>query len=310
MRTVFLGTAEFALPGLRKLAAGPHRPVGVVTQPDRKKGRGQKITAPPVKVLAGELGLEIFQPEDVNSEDARARLAAYAPELLVVIAYGKILKKEVIEIAREGAVNLHGSLLPLYRGAAPVNRAIINGETKTGVTVIRMNEKMDAGKIILKKETDVREDDTAVTLGERLARMGADILLESVDLIEKGKAVLLSQDERCVSYAKKLVKKDGLIEWQKSAEEIRNLIRGTMPWPCAFTFFRGKRLKIWGAEKSAEAGGGEPGRIKDIIENEKILVDCGRGTLALTQIQPEGGRRMNVSEYLRGYRLEKGDVLG
>lgn len=309
MKIVFLGTSRFALPSLRELASSRHQLEAVFTQPDRRKGRGLKPAPPPVKVLAQKLGVRVWQPESINVPDSLSRLKASSPDLLVVVAYGQILASPVLGVPCKFAVNLHASLLPKYRGAAPVNWAIINGESTTGVTVIRMNEFMDRGDIIAQKEFSINEKDTAVTLGEKLAQLGAGLLVEVLDLIEKGEATFTSQRGEEAGYARKLKKEDGLIHWEKSAEEICNLLRGVVPWPGAYTFHRGKRLKIWKVQPLPESRPGPPGTVENVRPGE-VAVDCEGGSLALLEVQPEGGRRMEMEEYLRGHRLESGDVLG
>ncbi len=304
MKIIFMGTSDFALPSLRALAGDKrYRPVAVVTQPDRKKGRGLKPVSPPVKAEAA--GIDVYQPEDVNAAEPVSRLKEIAPDLLVVAAYGQILKPAVLSIPRLFAINVHGSLLPKYRGAAPVNRALMNGETETGVTIMRMNEFMDRGGVILQRSVRIGEEDDAETLGRRLAELGAGALLEAIDLIEKGKATLTIQDEEKATYAPRLKKEDGLIDWERSAREIHNLVRGTVPWPGAYTFHQGKRLKVWRTGILAGAGAGNPGTIREVSAG-RAAIECGSGRLILSEIQPESGKRMGMDEYLRGLRSTEG----
>lgn len=231
MNIIFLGSAQFAVPSLKILLSTNHRISCVVTQPDRQKGRGLSIAGTPVKTTASEAGLKLYQPKDVNTPEAIKILKNLNPDLLVVIAYGQILSQEILNIPKLFAVNLHASILPKYRGAAPINRAIINGESATGVTIIKMVRQMDAGPVILQKAVDISETDTSVTLEEKLSDIGAHLLLQSLKLIENGEYKLIPQDEAKVIFAPKLKKEDGLIKWDKPAQDIYNLIRGCIVWP-------------------------------------------------------------------------------
>jgi len=300
-----MGTAPFALPTLRALAAS-EKVVAVVTQPDRPRGRGRKVLPPPVKEHAVDLGLPILQPERVKEQDFIALLEELQPELIIVAAFGQILPPAVLEVPHLGCVNVHPSLLPNYRGAAPINWAIINGETRTGVTTYLMDEGMDTGAILMAQEVEIRRDETAQELGERLAELGGGLLLETIKGLKEGALQPTSQDEKEASYAPILKKEDGLIHWEGEAPQIRNQIRGMIPWPVAFTFLGGKRMKIYGARIGD--GKGAPGQI--ISLDVGIEVACGKRSLLIEELQIEGGRRMGWKEFARGHRLTLGERLG
>lgn len=281
----------------------------VVTQPDRKKDRGLHLGQTPVKIAAGNQGIKIYQPQKINSKEALDLLSSLKPELFIVIAYGQILSEEILAIPSLFAINLHASLLPKYRGAAPINWSIIRGEKITGVSIIQMAKKMDAGPIILQKETEIAEDETAMILEEKLSRLGAQLLLESLGKIEKGDHLLVPQEENNVSFAPKLKKEDGLIDWGKSAEVIRNLTRGCLEWPGAFTYYKGKLTKIYRGEISAwlnDLTTSLPGDIIEVSE-EGIAVACGEGTLIIKQLQIEGKRITQAKEFIHGHRVRVGE---
>ena len=261
MRVIFLGTPAFAVPTLEGLVEAGHAVVCVVTQPDRPRGRGQQLTASPVKAAALRLGLPVYQPERVRRPEAVARLAELAPEVMVVVGYGQIIPQAVIDIPAHGIINVHASLLPKYRGAGPVQWAIANGETRTGVTTMRIDAGLDTGEMLLKAETDIGAEETAVELGARLAGMGAALLVETLQRLDT--ITPEKQDGTQATYAPLLKKEDGRIDWRQPAQSIHNRVRGFQPWPGAYTRFRGQQLHIW---KSRVAGGdgragGEPGRL-------------------------------------------------
>ncbi|MFN3476442.1 MAG: methionyl-tRNA formyltransferase, partial [Candidatus Methylomirabilales bacterium] len=299
---------EFAIPSLRKLVE-EHQVLAVVTQPDRPAGRGQKLTPPPVKLLAQDLGLPLLQPLTAKDEAFLAKVRELHPELIVVVAYGQFLPKELLSLPPRGSINLHPSLLPRYRGAAPIHWAIIRGETVTGVTVMLITQEMDAGPILLQREEPISPDDTAGTLQARLASLGALVLREALKLLEQGKLQPIPQDERLASYAPKLKAEDGLIPWGWGARQLYNLIRGLSPEPAAYTFFKGKRLKVLTSAVVAEEGEGDaPGTILK-VEKDGLLVQAGRGALRLLTVQPEGKRIMTAPEFARGARLQPGDAF-
>jgi len=310
MNIIFFGTSEFAVPSLEMLSRSPHKIALVVTQPDAKKGRRLKITPPAIKEAAAGLGLAVFQSGCVSSAESIERLKAQAADLFVVVSFGQILKKTVLDLPDKFSINLHASLLPAYRGAAPINWAVINGETKTGITVFKLVEKMDAGDIILDKEAVIEESDNALTLGRKLSQIGAKALLEAVNLIDSKKAVFRKQDETLISPAPKLKKSDGLIDWSLSAARIHNMVRGLLPWPSAFTGFSGKQIKILETSVAAvKEEAGPAGRIISADQEAGILVKAGSGCLAIKRLQPEGSKPMGFEEFLRGHKLPPGGVF-
>lgn len=312
MKIVFFGTAEFGVNSLESLIKAGHRIQAVVTQPDRKKGRGQKLQPSPIKLLAGQYGLPVYQP--IKPADIIPDLKKPNPDLFVVVSYGCILPKQILEIPGLGCINLHPSLLPKYRGAAPINWALISGEERTGLTIIRMDEKMDSGEIILQQAVEISPDDNAVSLSEKLSLKGAKILLKAVKLIEEGKAKFLSQDKAEATYAPKLKKEDGLIDWGKSASVVHKQVRGTIPWPGTYTHIKGKTLKIWKtrvcSEPKESSAQTKPGRIIGVDKEKGILVKTGEGILCLKELQLEGKKRMDFTRFLLGHPLTPGQMLG
>ena len=312
MRLIVMGTPGFAVPALEKVVAAGHDVRLVVCQPDRPAGRGQKLQAPPLKVAAQRLGLPVAQPETFRDPAAVALLAQQAPEAIVVVAYGKILPRAVLEVAPHGCLNVHASLLPRYRGAAPIAWALLRGETKTGITIIRLVERMDAGPMLLQRFEPIRPDDTAGTLGERLARLGAEALVEALALVAAGRAEVREQDEAAATFAPKLTATDQVLDWKEPAAALGRRVRALAPQPGAQTVARGRLLKVLVAEVREgvpERWNGEPGMEVD-LEPAGILVRAGEGCLLLTQVQPEGKRPMGAADFARGARLERGDRLG
>ena len=301
-----MGTPAFAVPSLALLAER-HEVVDVVTQPDRPAGRGRKLLSPPVKQKATELGLPIFQPRRISDDGVFERLVLDAPEVIAVVGYGQMIPKRIRSLAPHGCVNVHSSLLPKYRGAAPVNWAIVRGETHTGVTTMRIVRAMDAGDILLKRETAIGSDETASKLNRRLAPVGARLLLETLAGLEAGTVRPIPQDHDSATRAPLIRKKDGLIDWTLSAQAIYDRMRGFDPWPGIFTYFRGKRLRIFASRVGAE-GGIAPGRIR--LEAGQIAVGCGTGCLLLDEVQMEGRRRVRSLDFARGYRLADDEVFG
>ena len=313
MEIVFMGTPDFAVPSLEKLfEADLTDVVGVITQPDRKQGRGQKLKAPPVKEVALDYEAEVYQPEKVTSEAGLDKLKEWDPDLIVVVAYGQILGKEVLELPELGCVNVHASLLPKYRGAAPLHRVLINGEEVTGVTTMQMDEGMDTGDIILQEEVEIIPQDTVGSLHDKLATTGANLLLETLVQIDAGTAPRIAQNDKEATYAAKVTKDDGAVDWQQSARQIWNLIRGMNPWPGAYTYQDGNLLKLWDSEvyKETEDGDYEPGVVVDTDDEQGIIVQTGEGQLLITQLQPANKSRMSAADYLLGYDLEAGEKLG
>ncbi len=308
LRIVFMGTPHFALPSLQHLIDRSEHIIAVVTQPDRAAGRGQHIVPPPVKELALTHHLPVLQPVTVRDAEFIAKIQALSPDLMVVVAFGQILPRTLIDIPRYGCVNVHASLLPLYRGAAPINWVLINGETQTGVTIMLLDEGMDTGDILLQEKIPITPIDTVATLHDRLAQSGALLLGKALDQLVSSGWSPKPQDHAQATYAPPLKKEDGLISWHKSAREIYNQIRGMNPWPGCFTYLHGKLLKIFAAEIRNQEAKGTPGGIVEISE-KGIAVATGTGTLILKEIQLEGKKRLPVEEFIKGTGIHCGDVL-
>ncbi|MCX5715753.1 MAG: methionyl-tRNA formyltransferase [Candidatus Omnitrophica bacterium] len=311
MKIIFFGTSTFAIPSLKKIAGSRHEILLAVTQPDRRKGRFLKLKPPAIKEIADSLGIPVFQAADISSQDSVGKLKKPDADIFVVVAFGQLLSEEALGIPNKFAVNLHASLLPKYRGAAPVNCAVINGEKTTGVTVFRLNEKMDAGDIILSKTADINDKENAAVVSERLSAIGADALIECLDLIEGGKAVFKRQDEDIASFAPKLKKENGLLDWKADAAELNNRVRGLTPWPSAFTRLGPKILKILQAQAAdCKAEDAEPGEVIDVSSPAGIIVKAKKGCLAIQRLQLEGSKPMGSKEFLMGHKLNAGDLLG
>jgi methionyl-tRNA formyltransferase len=308
MRVVFMGTPAFAAPTLAALVRNRHSVGLVITQPDRPVGRRHELTPPPIKVQAARHGLGVFQPRRIKAPEALERIAAVGPEAIVVVGYGQIIPQTIIDLPPLGCVNLHASLLPKYRGAAPINWAIAEGETHTGVTTMRIIQQLDAGDILLKRQTEIGPAETAVELSERLASIGADLLIETLAGLAAGTIVPEKQKEAEVSWAPILKREDGEIDWQWPATQIFNRMRGFVPWPGAFTRFRGKRLHIHRGRPLA-ASSLLPGVVS--IDDGELRMGCGEGTaLVVAEVQLEGKKRMPAADFLRGHRLEENEILG
>jgi methionyl-tRNA formyltransferase len=313
MRIVFCGTPEFAVPALRELLANPEFAVeAVVTQPDRPRGRGQKVSASPVKEVAAGAGARIYQPESVKADAARDFFAEIKPDAAVIIAYGQIIPRRLLQIPRLGWINLHASLLPKYRGAAPIAWAIINGEQKTGLTIMRLDPGLDTGPILMRREVEIGSDETAPELARRMAALGAPLVAESLVKLERGEIAPVPQDSTQASYAPILTKEHGRIDWSQTAGQIYNRIRGLAPWPGAFTTFRGQLCQVWGGPTGRDAGGTiahDPGTL--IVSDAIIEVICGRNTrLRLEAAQIEGRKRISAREFAHGARLRGGERFG
>jgi methionyl-tRNA formyltransferase len=318
MDLVFCGTPQFAVPTLQALTndAAGHRVRLVVTQPDRPSGRGMELSAPPVKQLAQKLGLAVTQPEKIkNNLEFRARLEEIRPEAIVVVGYGRIIPQWMIDLPPLGNINLHGSLLPKYRGAAPVQWAIASGETVTGVTTMRIDAGLDTGDILLQRETPIAAEETAVTLAPRLAEMGAPLMVETLARLKAGTITPLKQDDAQATLAPILKKEDGLMDFRRSAQQICNRLRGFQPWPGAYTTFRGKNLHVWAAQLVEDSGvGGQESAVPPggmIVESDRLLVRCGERTvLELLVVQPEGKKRMAARDFIHGYHPKSGEPFG
>jgi methionyl-tRNA formyltransferase len=309
LKIVFMGTPEFAVPSLSAVAAAGHDVVLVVTQPDRPKGRGKKLAPPAVKECAEKLGLPVFQPEKVRTPEAVERIAQAGPDAIVVAAFGQILPKSILSIPKYGCFNVHASLLPAYRGAAPINWAIINGEKMSGITIMQMDEGLDTGAMLIKKPEQVRPADTAATLTARLAALGSQLILAALKDAEAGRLNPQPQDNAKSSYAPMLKKETGRIDWGRSALELERLVRGLDPWPGAFAVREGQTLKIWGAKAIAGTPPGRPGMVADVAK-DGVYIETGDGLLAITEVQSEGGRRMPFIQFLSGHRFQKGERFG
>ncbi len=305
MRIVFMGTPDFAVPSLQALIDAGHDVCAVYTQPDKPQGRKQILTAPPVKTLALEHDIPVFQPNTLKNEDEQARLRELAPEVIIVVAYGKLLPKAVLDIPPHGCINVHGSLLPRWRGAAPIQWAVIAGDEMAGVTTMQMAEGLDTGDMLLTYETKVGEKETAGELFDRLAQSGAELLTQT--LVKLDEITPRPQDDAQSCYAHMLDKQMAVIDWSKSAHEIDCLIRGLNPWPIALTMLSGERLKVFAAEKAA--GNGEPGTVIEADPKKGLTVACGEGALKLIEIQLVGGKRMKATDFLRGHAIEVGTKL-
>jgi methionyl-tRNA formyltransferase len=307
LRIVFCGTPTFAVPTLRHLIAQPSFQIeGVITQPDRPRGRNQEISVSPVKAAAIEAGIPIYQPEKIKSEEAQSFLERLKPDVVVIIAYGQIISGKLIEIPRLGWINLHGSLLPRYRGAAPIHWAIANGETHTGLTTMRIDAGLDTGPVLLKHEVDIGPDETAPELAARLAETGAPLVAETLEKLATEAITAAPQDDAQATFAPLLKKEDGRIDWSLSAQQIYNRIRGLQPWPGAFTSFRGMSCHVWGRPVAQQRPNGEPGTLS--AQGDEFFVACGETTtLRLESVQLEGRKRVTAREFANGARLAPGE---
>lgn len=306
---VFMGTPDFGVPALKALHGAGYPISLVLTQPDRPKGRGRKTVPSPIKKAAEDLGLSVFQPASLKNAEAVERISAAAPAYIVVIAFGQILPKSILAIPRCGAVNVHASLLPKYRGAAPIQWAIVNRETETGVTTMLMDEGLDTGDILLVSRTEIRKNDTAATLHDRLAGMGADLIVQTLRGLASGTLTPSAQEPAKASYAPMLKKEDGRIDWQKSPEELEAFVRGMDPWPGAFTTLDGKRLRIFRLAPARRTEEQAPGTVIQGFPDE-LRVAAGSGAVSILEVQGESGKRMPVAEFLRGKPVAPGTVLG
>ncbi|AGC68340.1 methionyl-tRNA formyltransferase Fmt [Thermoclostridium stercorarium subsp. stercorarium DSM 8532] len=308
MRIVFMGTPEFAVPSLEILINNGMDVVAVVTQPDKPRGRGYKVSFSPVKECALKYNIPVMQPEKIGSSDSVQQLKEMAPDLFVTCAFGQFLTQKVLDIPKYGTVNVHGSLLPKYRGAAPIQWAIINGEKTTGVTTMLTVLKMDAGDILLSREIPIDDDMTAGQLHDKMSIIGAELLLETIRRIEKGTITPIPQNEAEATYAPRIVRETGRINWDADATAIHNLVRGTDPWPGAYSYLNGKRMRIW-KTKVRDAGlisGNKPGTIIEVGKSF-ITVQAGKGAVNVLEIQCDNGKRMTVEQYLCGHEIKPGD---
>lgn len=302
MRIVYMGTPEFAKSILELLIKSNHEVIAVLTQPDKPQGRKKILTPPPVKVLAQSHKIPVYQPEKLSIQ--KDNIKSFKPDCIVVAAYGKILPSEILEIPRLGCINVHASLLPKYRGAAPIQRAIIEGETKTGITTMYMDEGLDTGDICLQEEVHIEKNETSGELFEKMAIVGGNLLLKTLDKMEKDEAPRIKQDDKKSSYASILTKAEGEIDFNKPAIEIHNLIRGMNPWPVAYTYFEGKKLKIFSSNVIKRKA--EPGMI---LDDKSLVIGCKEDSLQLETLQIEGGKRMQSRDFLNGRKIPKEMIL-
>ena len=310
MRIVFMGTPDFAIPSLEKLIHSKYEVVGVVTGPDKPRGRGLLFSETPVKKFSKEHNLKILTPEDLKSDDFFYSLKELAPDLSVVVAF-RILPELIFSLPPLGTINLHASLLPKYRGAAPINWVLINGETKTGLSTFFIQKKVDTGNLILQKEIEIFPEETFGELHDRMANLGAELLLETVDLIEKSEVNTIKQDDSQATPAPRITPEHCRIDWSKEALQIKNQIRGLSPIPAAFTLYKGKILKIYKTTVIGQSSFTEGfGEVVDPNKKEEIWVKTKKGILNLLEVQPEGKRKMSAAEFVRGYKIKPGEKLG
>ncbi len=312
MEIIFCGTPQFAVPTLEKLAAEGFEIALVVTNPDEPVGRGYKVQAPPVKQAAVRLKLDLFQPANLKPDSVRERISAARPDAIVVAAYGHMIPKWMIALPRLGCINLHASLLPKYRGASPIQAALMNGEPRTGITTMQIDAGLDTGGMLLTRRVEIADNDTTESLSEKLSGPGAELMVETLRKLEKGEIEPQPQDDAQSSYAPLIKKSDGVIDFQLPADRIFRRVRGLRPWPGAFTTFRGKRLHVWWAVASPDApeGGGQtPGSLA--VKGKKVLAACGEGSwLELKEVQLEGRKRISARDFANGVRLQPGERLG
>jgi methionyl-tRNA formyltransferase len=305
MNLIFLGTPSFAVPTLEAIVAAGHHVLAVFTQPDRPKGRGGQVAASPVKEIALRLGLAVHQPERIRRPEVVEQLKQLNPDAMVVVGYGQIIPQSIIDIPRHGIINVHGSLLPKYRGAAPIQWAIANGEKRTGVTTMRIDAGLDTGDTLLKWETEIGAEENALELAQRLAITGAELLVRTL----RENPTPVKQDPAEATLAPILKKEDGIIDWTWPAEKISNRTRGFLPWPGAYTSFRNQGFHIWKARVAEEPGSGHPGRLRPL--KKRLLIDCGANTaLEVIEMQIEGRKRMPAEAFLNGQHLNENETLG
>ena len=316
LKIIFMGTADFGGMVLKTLTDYKENKIIVITQPDRPQGRGRKILPPPIKKIAVDKGLEVFQPENINDEESIRRINGFIPDIILVVAYGQILSSDILNIPKIGCINIHGSLLPKYRGAAPVNWAIINGEKETGITFMFMKEKIDAGEIIFQEKLNILPDKTYSELYSRLSALSAKSLPELLEKIKSGKIEKISQDNKLATFTRKINKEDGKINWSSKGEEVYNLIRGTTYFPGAFTYYQGRKLKITEArflendQNDTHVGSSQPGRV---IKTEKdgILISTGdNGIIKILRLIPAGSKELTANQFINGFKIKAGEVLG
>lgn len=308
MKVVYMGTPEFAVPCLKALI-DKHEVMAVISQPDKPKGRGKKLLPTPVKEEALKHNIPVYQPEKIKDEAFIEQLSKIDADIFVVAAYGQILPEAILNMPRYGCINVHGSLLPKYRGAAPMQQAVIDGEEVTGITIMYMEKGLDTGDMLLKCEIPITPEDTYGSLHDKMSEAGAKLLLEALDKIEKGEITPEKQDDSKATYAHRIEKSMGHIDWSKSSKEIINLIRGLNPAPGAYTFYNEEMIKLWKAVEVNENYSGTPGEIADINPKKGFTVKTGDSAVLICEMQAKGGKKMSSSDYLRGHAMEKGIIL-
>lgn len=308
MRIVFMGTPDFSVPTLECLIQSSHQVIGVVTQPDKPKGRGKEIQMSPVKETALRCGIPVYQPVRARDEAFVEEMRALKPDVMVVIAFGQILPKELLEVPKYGCINIHASLLPAYRGAAPIQWAVINGDRETGITTMMMDVGMDTGDMLEKTVVELDEKETGGSLFDRLSLLGGELILSTLEKLEQGTLVRTPQDHEKATYVKKIPKSLGDIDWTMDAAAIERLIRGLNPWPSAYTRLNGKMLKIWEAQVLPDGKAGQCGEVLEAADG-RLTVKTGDGVLKINALQLEGKKRMDTAAFLRGFPVETGSVM-
>lgn len=311
IRIVYMGTPDFAVEPLEAIIKAGYEVAAVVTQPDKQKGRGKEVKMTPVKECALRHGIPVFQPVKIKEPEAVAELEKYQADLFVVAAFGQLLSEEILNMPEYGCINIHASLLPAYRGAAPIQWAVLNGEKESGVTIMQMDKGLDTGDMLLKRSVELSPKETGDSLHDKLMHLGAELIAEALPKLEKGELIPEKQKDELSSYAKKLTKAMGQIDWSKDAVSLERWIRGLNSWPSAYTFFGGKTLKIWEAQVAEENGAqkAEPGQVVS-VSREGFTVACGQGALQILSLQLEGKKRVLTKEFLLGYQVEPGMILG
>lgn len=305
MKIIYMGTPDFAVPALKSLASSEHEVCAVFTQPDKPRGRKMILTPPEVKVCAQSLNIPVYQPESMKNGDALEIIGRYNPDVIVVAAYGKILPKAVLEASKFGCVNIHGSLLPKYRGAAPIQQSVLNGDRVTGITTMLMDVGLDTGDILLTEETQIGENETSGELFDRLAELGGNLILKTLSALEKGEITPKKQDESLATHTSKIDKSLCPIDFSKSAFEVHNKVRGLNPWPVATTKICGKNVKVYSTRLCLKSG-----KNGEVISTKPLVVACGEKSVEILELQPEGKKRMTADAFLAGHKLEIGDIIG
>lgn len=305
MKIIYMGTPDFAVPALKSLASSKHEVCAVFTQPDKPRGRKMILTPPDVKVCAQSLNIPVYQPESMKNGDALEIIGRYNPDVIVVAAYGKILPKAVLDAPKFGCVNIHGSLLPKYRGAAPIQQSVLNGDRVTGITTMLMDVGLDTGDILLTEETEIGENETSGELFDRLAELGGKLVLKTLSALEKGEITPKKQDESLATHTSKIDKSLCPIDFSKSAFEVHNKVRGLNPWPVATTKICGKNVKVYSTRLCPKSG-----KSGEVISTKPLVVGCGDKSVEILELQPEGKKRMTADAFLAGHKLEIGDIIG